>query len=83
MTLGFASPYPQRKNQTDHRETTPLFPLRYLLAFVPVVAFGARKLLIKAGMPSDEVESVERAWIRALRLHVTLWARPYTKEGLW
>jgi hypothetical protein len=74
---------PHKKNQTDHCDTPPLVPLRYLLAFVPVVAFGARKFLIEAGMPSDEVESVEMAWIKAVHLHVTLWARPYTKEGLW
>jgi hypothetical protein len=74
---------PQKKNQTDHRQTPPLVPLRYLLAFIPAVAFGARRFLIEAGLPSDEVETVERTWMKAVHLHVALWTRPYAREGLW
>ena len=29
---------PEKKNKTDRRNTPPLVPLRYLLAFIPVVA---------------------------------------------
>lgn len=74
---------PQKKNQTDHRDTPPVVPLRYLLAFIPLVAFGARKFLVDAGLPSDEVATIEKAWMKAVHLHLTLWTRPYAKEDLW
>jgi Protoglobin len=74
---------PEKKNQTDHRQAPPLVPLRYLLAFIPVVADGVRKFLSASGVSGDELDRVARAWAKAVHLHVTLWTRPYTKEGMW
>lgn len=74
---------PEKKNQTDHRKTPSLVPLRYLLAFIPVVASGIRKFLLDEGLPSADIEKLEGAWARAVHLHVTLWTRPYAKDGLW
>jgi hypothetical protein len=74
---------PQKKNQTDHRQTPPLVPLRYLLAFVPVVTLGARKVFVEAGVSGVDLQQLQDAWTKAVQLHVTLWARPYTKEELW
>jgi Protoglobin len=74
---------PQKKNQTDHRQTPPLVPLRYLLAFIPVVTLGARKFFVSAGVADEELRKLEDAWTKAVQLHVALWTRPYAKEGLW
>jgi hypothetical protein len=74
---------PAKKNRTDHRETPPLVPLRYLLAFLPQVTLGARKFLAGAGLSGKELTQLEDAWTKAVQLHVTLWTRPYAKEGLW
>lgn len=74
---------PQKKNHTDRRQTPPLVPLRYLLAFIPVVTSGARKFFVEAGVNGEELTRLEGAWSKAVQLHVTLWTRPYTKEGLW
>jgi hypothetical protein len=74
---------PAKKNLIDHRQTPPLVPLRFLLAFVPVVIFGARKFFVAAGLRDIELSRVEDAWAKAVQLHVTLWTRSYTKENLW
>jgi hypothetical protein len=73
---------PQKKNQTDHRHTPANVPFRYLIAFVPVVTDIHRFL---ASMIDDaaELAALEDSWTKAVHLHVTLWSRPYVKEGLW
>jgi hypothetical protein len=73
---------PDKKNKTDGRETPSLVPLRYLLAFVPVVT-SVRHFFESAITDSTELDAVERAWTKAVHLHVTLWTRPYTRDGLW
>lgn len=74
---------PQKKNQTDRRQTPPLVPLRYLIGFIPVVTIGARKFFVEAGVTGEDLQKLEDAWTKAVQLHITLWARPYAKEGLW
>jgi len=73
---------PEKKNQTDAAQTEPLVPLRYLLAFVPVVS-DVRRFLEVDIADQGERAAVERAWNKAVQLHVTLWSRPYTRNGLW
>jgi hypothetical protein len=73
---------PAKKNKADGGHTPPLVPLRYLLAFVPVVT-DVRRFLEAAIDDPAELTAVEQAWTKALHLHVTLWSRPYTHEGLW
>ena len=74
---------PHKKNLTDNRQTPPLVPLRYLLAFVPVVTIGARQFFVGAGVEGEELTRLENAWAKAVHLHVTLWTRPYASENLW
>jgi hypothetical protein len=74
---------PLKKNQTDQRQTPPLVPLRYLLAFIPVVTLGARRFFVEAGVTGDELRRLENAWSKAVHLHLVLWTRPYSKEGWW
>jgi len=73
---------PQKKNRTDARHTPPWVPLRFLLAFLPVVT-EIRRFLEEAVPDPAELEAVERAWAKSVHLHVVLWSRPYTREGLW
>jgi hypothetical protein len=72
---------PAKKNKTEGAHTPDVVPLRYLLAFVPVVTMSTRKFF--ANVPEGERHKLEDAWAKAVHLHVTLWARAYTKEGLW
>ncbi|HWY53173.1 MAG TPA: alpha/beta fold hydrolase [Terriglobales bacterium] len=74
---------PEKKNLTDGRQTPPLVPLRYLIGFIPVVTIGARKFFADAGIAGSELRRLEDAWTRAVQLHITLWSRPYAKDGLW
>jgi Protoglobin len=73
---------PEKKNLTDGRQTASLVPLRYLLAFAPVVA-EVRGFLAREIADTGEIEAVQRAWSKAVHLHLALWARAYTREGLW
>jgi hypothetical protein len=73
---------PDKKNKTDDRQTPPLVPLRYLLVFVAVV-ISVRYFLESAITDRTELDAVERAWTKAIHLHVTLWTRPYSRDELW
>ncbi|HZP78934.1 MAG TPA: protoglobin domain-containing protein [Pseudolabrys sp.] len=74
---------PDKKNVTDHTQTPPVVPLRYLFAFVAPVALTVRPQLQKSGVAPQDIDRIEAAWIKAAVLTVTLWSAPYTKEGLW
>jgi hypothetical protein len=74
---------PEKKNRTDNAQTPPLVPLRYLFGFVTVITIASRKFFTNAGIAGDELRKLEDAWAKAVQLHVTLWSRPYAKEGLW
>jgi hypothetical protein len=74
---------PAKKNQTDHKQTPPVVELRFLLAFTTIVILSTRKFFVEAGVAGEQLERLMEAWARAVQLHVTLWSRPYAKEGLW
>jgi hypothetical protein len=74
---------PEKKNLTDGGHTPPLVPLRYLIAFASVIAIETRKFFTEAQVQGEELQRLEDAWARTLQLHITLWSRPYTREGLW
>jgi hypothetical protein len=73
---------PAKKNVTDGRETPPVVPLRYVMGFVPVV-LPIREFFEGTVKDMTELKALEWAWFKAVVLHVTLWARPFTREGLW
>jgi hypothetical protein len=74
---------PAKKNQVDGAHTPSLVPLRYLIAFGSVVSMTARQFFVDGGVRDEELQKLEDAWSKAVQLQITLWARPYTKEGLW
>jgi hypothetical protein len=59
-----------------------LVPSRYLLAFIPVVT-DVRRFFENSIHDPSELTAIERAWTKSVHLHVVLWSRPYTREGLW
>jgi hypothetical protein len=74
---------PEKKNQTDGRQTPPLVPMRYLVGFIPIVTISTRKFFVDSRVAGEELRKLEDAWTRTVQLHVTLWTRPYAKDGLW
>lgn len=74
---------PDKKNKTDGTRTPPVVPLRYLIAFGAVVALASQKFFVDSGVKGDSLQRLSDAWSKAVQLHITLWARPYSKEGLW
>jgi hypothetical protein len=73
---------PAKKNATDGRHTPPLVPLRFLLSFIPVI-LPIRGFFVDRIQDEMELKELEVSWTKAVILHVTLWSRPYTSEGLW
>jgi len=74
---------PEKKNRTDGAQTPSLVPLRYLIAFGAVVTTTTRQFFLDAGLRDAELLKLEAAWAKTVQLHITLWSRPYVKEGLW
>lgn len=74
---------PEKKNKTDGAHTPPVVPLRYLIAFGTVVSTTTRKFFVDGGVGGEELQKLEDAWAKTVQLHITMWARPYTKDGLW
>jgi pimeloyl-ACP methyl ester carboxylesterase len=74
---------PAKKNQTDGAHTPPVVPMRYLVAFATVVTTSTRRFFVEGGISGEELQKLQDAWARAVQLHITLWSRPYVKDGLW
>jgi len=74
---------PDKKNRTDGAHTPPVVPLRYLFGFTSVAAMATRKFFVDAGVRDQELQALEDAWSKAVLLHITMWSRAYTKDGLW
>lgn len=74
---------PEKKNRTDDAQTPPVVPLRYLIAFGMAMAITSRPFFVAAGIRDSELQKLEDAWSKAIYLHIAMWSRPYTREGLW
>lgn len=74
---------PAKKNQTDGAHTPPVVPLRYLFAFSAPTVLAVAEFLSAGGWPVARVEAARQAWTKAVLLEITLWSRPYVREGLW
>ena len=74
---------PAKKNQTDGVHSSPLVPLRYLIAFSAIVSTTIRPFLEDGGYNDSEIQHIQDAWTKSMLLHLTLWARPYLAACLW
>ena len=72
---------PAKKNKTDNSHTPDVVPLRYLCAFAGPVISDARAFLASKSHSAEEVERMHQAWAKSVLLTLTLWARPYVKDG--
>ncbi len=72
-----------KKNKTDDVNAVDVVPLRYIMAFLYPVTATMRPFLGNKGHSSDEVDAMYQAWCKAVTLQVTLWAQPYTRQGVW
>lgn len=70
-----------KKNQTDGAPSTDVVPFRDLFALIFPVTFTLKPFLAKKGHSPDEVEKMYEAWVKSCLLQITLWARPYVKDG--
>lgn len=70
-----------KKNVTDGVQSTPIIPLRYLIAFIVPITATIKGFLQKKGHSAEDVERMHQAWFKAITLTVTLWSYPYAREG--
>jgi hypothetical protein len=73
---------PVKKNVTDGAHTPAVVPFRYLVGFIPVV-LPIQSFFKDVVRDAGELDVLERAWTKAVVLHVTLWFRAYVDAGLW
>jgi protoglobin len=74
---------PARKNQTEHAQTPPVVPLRFLIAFTAITATTIRPFLEESGQSQEDLQKMQDAWTKSMLLHLALWSRPYIAECLW
>lgn len=70
-----------KKNRTDGAASTDIVPFRYLFPLVFPVTFTLKPFLGKKGHAAEAVEKMHAAWVKSCLLQVTLWSRPYVKDG--
>ena len=70
-----------KKNSTDGAASTGIVPFRDLFLLVFPVTFTLKPFLAKKGHPAEDVEKMYAAWVKSCLLQVTLWSRPYVKDG--
>jgi Protoglobin len=71
------------KNETDGVDSTPVVPLRHIIALVYPITATLRPFLEAGGDPPEKVEAMQDAWRKSVLLQVALWARPYCTPGDW
>lgn len=74
---------PEKTTRTEGAHTPPVVPLRYLMAFITTITIISRNFHVDDGVAGEELQKLEDAWAKTVQLHITLWARPYVKEGPW
>ena len=69
------------KNRTDGVESSPIIPMRHLLALVMPISVTMKPFLAKKGHSAQEVEAMHAAWTKSVLLQAILWSRPYVHDG--
>jgi hypothetical protein len=57
-------------------------PFRDLFLLVFPVTYTLKPFLAKRGHSNAEVARMHAAWLKSCLLQLTLWSRPYVKDGL-
>jgi len=69
------------KNATDGVDSVERVPFRYLIPLVWPVTATLRPFLASGGHDAETVDAMHAAWTKAVLLQVTLWSRPYVRDG--
>lgn len=72
--------YRTKKNRTDGVESTPLIPMRYMIAFIYPITATMRPFLEKGAESPEQLDRMHHAWFKAVVLQTALWCRPYAAE---
>ena len=70
-----------KKNLTDGADSTPIIPLRYVIALVYPVTATLRPFLESGDHSPEEVDRMHQAWTKSVLLQAILWSQPYVKDG--
>lgn len=70
-----------KKNKTDGADAASIIPFRDLFLLVYPVTITLKPFLAKKGHSAEDVEKMYSAWVKSCLLQMTLWTRPYVKEG--
>jgi hypothetical protein len=74
---------PAKKNKTEHAQTPPVVPFRFLIVFAAVVATTVRPFLESSGEDAYQIQRMQDAWTKSMLLHLALWSRAYVPDILW
>lgn len=69
------------KNRTDGADAADVVPFRYLPTMMYALLATLRPYLGEKGHSPAEIDGMHAAWTKSLVLQVTLWCRPYVKDG--
>jgi hypothetical protein len=69
------------KNKTDGVDSVDIVPFRYLPTLMYAILATLRPFLAKKGHSPADVQAMHQAWTKSLVLQITLWCRPYVKNG--
>lgn len=71
------------KNETDGVDSTPVVPLRHVIALVYPITATLRPFLAAEGDDAETVDAMQDAWRKSVLLQVAVWARAYCAPEDW
>ncbi len=71
------------KNETDGADSTPVVPLRHVIALVFPITATLRPFLESGGDPPEVVDAMQDAWRKSVLMQVALWSRSYVAPEDW
>lgn len=72
-----------KKNRTDGVASVEIVPFRYLPITLYPLTSTLPPFLVEAGVEPERAERLGAAWTKSLVLQITLWSRPYVRDGDW
>jgi hypothetical protein len=70
-----------KKNATDGVDSVPIINFRYLTTLIVPIVTTLRPFLAAKGHSAEDVDRMHQAWLKSVILQITLWSRPYIKDG--
>ncbi|MGE3601631.1 MAG: protoglobin domain-containing protein, partial [Dehalococcoidia bacterium] len=70
-----------KKNVTDAVDSVPIINFRYLTTLIVPIVTTLKPFLAAKGHSPEDVDKMHQAWLKSVILQITLWSRPYIKDG--